>query len=272
MSCVHPLDAYRAKKRSDTGKRGIVFNPRDGYIDQKLQLPCGKCVGCAKDKARTWATRIYHESQLHQRNSFLTLTYQDTPESINKRDCQLFLKRLRKQYHPIRYFLCGEYGTQTHRPHYHAIIFGEDFLGGKQPLNGSLYTNPILETLWGHGIISIGTVTPQSCAYVAGYVNKKANDPDTFNMMSRRPGIGHDWLNKYHQDLTSTETCVIQGSETPIPKRYLEWKPDEFERIKNKRHTYHRLMSPQKIWENRIKHRDRELNYIAKNKLKEETL
>lgn len=267
MSCVHPIDAYRAKKRSDTGKRGIVFNPRDGYIDQPIQLPCGKCIGCRKNQARTWTTRLTHEAQLHQQNAFITLTYETPPVSISKRDCQLFLKRLRKQYGTIRYFLCGEYGEQTHRAHYHAIIFGQDFLGGATKIGPNLYTNAVLQAIWGHGLISIGTVTPQSCAYVAGYVNKKSADPDTFNLMSRRPGIGYNWLQKHYQSLLNTETCIIEGSETPIPKRYLDWKPDEFASIKNKRATHYRLRTPEQVWKARTTNKNRELNYKAKSAL-----
>ncbi len=73
----------------------------------------------------------------------MTLTYDDEHLPINdyvdsdgvihgkptlrKRDVQLFLKRLRKNYkydNHIKYFCCGEYGGKTFRPHYHLIIFG----------------------------------------------------------------------------------------------------------------------------------------------------
>ena len=94
-----------------------------------------------------WAVRCMHESQLHDKNCFLTLTYNDenlptipcidmeTGEiletrqpSLNKRDICLFMKDLRKRFGAgIRFFQCGEYGEKFARPHHHMILFGFDF-------------------------------------------------------------------------------------------------------------------------------------------------
>lgn len=267
MSCVYPVDAWRSAKRSESGKRGIVFNPRDGYIDQPLQVPCGKCIGCSQSRARTWGVRAYHESTQHQRNSFLTLTYADpAPVAIDKRHCQLFIKRLRRLY-SVRYFLCGEYGTQTRRPHYHAVIFGEDFLAGKFAINEELYGNPILESIWGYGHVSVGSVTIESCMYVAGYVNKKSGDPDTFNLMSRRPGIGHTWLDKYKDDIKNTEIVVIEGQEYAIPKSYLTRYETEFQGIKNKRISYYKNMTGEQIVQKRQQLKAKEIQLKSKQSL-----
>ena len=50
------------------------------------------------------------------------------PESVQTllyTDVQKFLKRLRKAYKSkLRYFIAGEYGEQTARPHYHMILYG----------------------------------------------------------------------------------------------------------------------------------------------------
>lgn len=269
MSCVYPIDAWRAKKRSDTGKRGIVFNPRDGYADQKLQLPCGKCVGCSRSRAKQWTTRLYHESQLHEQNSFITLTYENPPVSLVKSDVQRFIKRLRK-LHPLRFFAVGEYGERTRRPHYHLILFGKDYLEGSYDIDGNLYGSPVINETWGKGIASIGAVTPKSIAYVAGYCNKKIGDPDTFNLMSRRPGIGHSWLDKYADDIRRTEVISIEGHETAVPARYFDWA--QLEGLKNKRRSYFKKLTPDQVVERRIANRSREINYKSSNSLKGETI
>lgn len=206
---------------------------------------------------------MYHEASMHEQNSFITLTYQDAPPCLNKRDLQLFLKRLRRS-NRLRYFAVGELGERTKRPHYHAIVFGQDFLGGATQINDDLYTNPVLSEIWGQGFVSVGRVTIESCMYVAGYTQKKLGDKNTFNTMSRRPGIGSDWLKKYKENVTRTGTIVVQGKEYPIPKRYMEWYPDDFETIKNERRAFFQNETPDEAFHRRKALPAREVNYKAK--------
>lgn len=268
MACVFPIDAWYSKRLNESGKRGVVFNIRDGFADRPLQLPCGKCVGCAADRSLVWAVRMHHESTQHERNSFVTLTYGATcPDSICRRDLQLFFKRLRRNY-KVRYFACGEYGTLNHRPHYHAVIFGEDFLGGAFKINDQLHGNPYFDRAWPHGFSSIGSVSMASCMYVAGYVNKKLADRDTFNLMSRRPGIGHTWLEKYSDDIRRTETVAINGQEFPIPKKYLEWKQQDFSQLIKDRKAYFNSLTPDQRYHRATQLAAREELYKSREKLK----
>lgn len=214
---------------------------------------------------------MYHESTQHAQNCFLTLTYRDAPPTLCKRDLQLFFKRLRKLV-PVRYFACGEYGTITHRPHYHAIIFGADFLGGSFKVNEKLHSHPKLQKAWGHGFVSCGDVTIESCMYVAGYVNKKIGNPDTFNTMSLRPGIGHTWLDKYSDDIRRTGTIAINGREFPIPKRYLQWRETEFEQLKKERAAYFRNLTPEQVCSRRAAVHAQEAIYKSKLELQREHL
>lgn len=246
MTCYYPISAWKAKNKNPTGKRSMVFNPRDGFADMPVELPCGKCTGCRADQALMWSIRAYHESTLHDQNSFITLTYDDDhlPKDgcIDKKHLQDFFKRLRRDLPPgtVRYIACGEYGEQTRRPHYHAILFGLDFLHDKITIDDSLYTSPTLERFWGQGHVSIAPVTMASICYVCGYVMKKINDADTFNLMSRRPGIGHDWLKQYKSDLSRTGSVTIEGREYPVPKRYLDWEQSHFEELKKQRLAFAR--------------------------------
>ena len=161
--------------------------------------PCGKCAGCIRSYRQVWVTRAILESYCYDqsRNFFITLTYSDefcpADGSLQKRDFQLFIKRLRKQCGSLRYFGVGEYGKKGMRPHYHAIIYG--FAGSAEDI----------QRCWSKGFTFIGSVTPGSCAYVAKYITKRYDiqwreklesqglTPE-FSLMSRRPGLGFNFV------------------------------------------------------------------------------
>lgn len=230
MPCYYPLAGWYAKAPNpETGKTPVLFTPNGADPERTINLPCGKCIGCRADQSLMWSVRCYHESTLHDKTSFITLTYADenlpVDGKLDKTHLQNFFKRIRKNYPPqsLRYFACGEYGDKTNRPHYHAILFGENFVSDKIDISKDLYTSPSLQKYWKFGNVSIAPVTMASICYVCGYVTKKMDDPDSFNLMSRRPGIGHDWFTRYHDDLARTGMVTIEGREWPIPKRYFDW-------------------------------------------------
>lgn len=268
MACFYPVDAWKAQRLNESGKRSLVFSRRDGFEDMALQVPCGKCQGCLADRAREWAVRMYHEASLHDRNCFVTLTYSDPPPpTINKKHLQDFFKRLRHDYR-FRYVACGEYGDATRRPHYHAVFFGVDFLAGSIPYNDQLYLNTHLESVWGHGSVLVGPISMEVCCYVAGYVMKKVGDPDSFRLQSSRPGIGHDWLDKYGDDLRRTGSVTIDGKEFPIPKRYLVWHEDELTDVKRDRLARFLSRSADDVWNDRVSLPHKEAHAVASRKLK----
>ena len=100
----------------------------------------------------------------------IALAKRDEPMSLNKREFQLFMKRLRKRFSNVRYFMCGEYGDLFKRPHYHAILFGLDFPDKQlHKIKDGMryYTSDILHDLWPSGFNVISDVTFDTCAYVA---------------------------------------------------------------------------------------------------------
>jgi len=126
MACFHPLFAFQL----DDGKITFREMPRDGVgIRRSLSLPCGKCIGCRLVKRRSWAIRCMHEASLHNENSFLTLTYDDNHDklSLDYSDFQSFIRRVRKKFGKVRFFMCGEYGDLTRRAHFHALFFWPNF-------------------------------------------------------------------------------------------------------------------------------------------------
>lgn len=172
-----------------------------------IEVPCGRCIGCRLDYTSDWAVRCCLEASLYPgANWFVTLTYDDyhlpSDFKVSKRELQLFMKKLRKRYgENIRFFACGEYGEQSLRPHYHLILFNfmpTDLRVMKATSDGVYYTSQELSKIWAKGYVLIGDVTFKSCAYVARYAMKGFKDAipgfEPFLLMSRRPGIGHDWI------------------------------------------------------------------------------
>ena len=259
MTCYHPLLAYR-----ESGK--VVFNKPFPYA-KGFNLPCGQCIGCRLKYSQEWAVRLMHEKQMHEESCFITLTINDeslfareNPFSLDKSEFQRFMKRLRKRYgKEIRYFHCGEYGEKNHRPHYHAILFGVDFEDKKLFRIRDeirLYESETLAQLWPYGFVTIGEVTMESCAYVARYVTKKIKGKDAekhyirwdpltgegipiepeYATMSRKPGIGKAWLDKYKSDVYPHDYVVIKKHKIRPPRFYdNQLSEAELEKIKEKR-------------------------------------
>lgn len=271
MPCYHPLVArYEGNKVKVIKKVGLEWAPlslEQGYFN----LPCGKCIGCRLKYSREWAVRCLHEGQMHESNCFITLTFDEpsrlarkNPESLDKKEFQDFMKRLRERIKPqkVRYFHCGEYGEKSERPHYHALLFGYDFPERKPwtKVNGyQYYTDESLAELWPYGFSIIGELSFDSAAYVARYIMKKQGGeaaPDRgkkvlstgeiveaeYCTQSRRPGIGYEWYMKYGAtDVHANDTVVPKDKNMVMrPPRYYdklleETNPERFEEIKKER-------------------------------------
>lgn len=181
-----------------------------------LAFGCGQCLPCRINKKRLWKHRLILESYMHKHSSFVTLTYKDDPVSLDPKDTQDWLKRLRKAIYPskVRYFLVGEYGDDKMRPHYHAILFGVSpcwYYPGESRQDVWLRQRcncgacSLIRNTWGLGITDCGSFSIASANYVCGYVTKKMTSDRTefqrdylqgkhpeFARMSRKPGIGAD--------------------------------------------------------------------------------
>lgn len=189
-----------------------------------------------------------HEASLHEENSFLTLTYTDNnlpdDHSLNHEHFQKFMKRLRKRTgKKIAYYMCGEYGDNTSRPHYHACLFGEDFRSDRDLYSRSngnnLYRSDLLDDLWKLGECKIGELTMQSASYVSRYVlekqyndNYEAVDKATgevlermppYCRMSLNPAIGKRWVMQYHKEVYESERDkVFANGRMDRPPRYYD--------------------------------------------------
>lgn len=249
MPCFHPLKAYP----SPTGGRPSFTRP-PGHSGREQHISCGQCIGCRADRACEWSARIVHETLSWGASWFITLSYSDdflpADGSIDKRELQLFFKRLREAAQArgllegsgVRRFYNGEYGTRTQRAHYHAIIFGVRLPDlkpwAKNARGEQTWTSDFLSEVWGKGRVVVGSVTAASAAYVASYCLRDSGakhlpygfiDPGTgelcervppFVGMSRRPGIGRAYVERYGHQLAAGDFVILGGRKVPSPKYY----------------------------------------------------
>ncbi|ALS03740.1 VP4 [Gokushovirus WZ-2015a] len=201
-------------------------------------MPCGKCIECRLKLSAEWALRCQHESYYHEHNSFITYTYDDehlkSPYLV-KEDFTRFIKSFRKRLErneqgSIRFLYSGEYGSNFGRPHFHMLCFGhypDDVYCPRRQMNGStLFQSHIHEDIWHKGMITVGSMSGASSAYVAKYSLKKQMQntaslpvPD-FIQMSRMPGIGYDFYQEFKKSMFDRGFCIQAGFKKPIPRYY----------------------------------------------------
>lgn len=209
-----------------------------------IPVPCGKCPECKKRRINGWIFRLNQEFKRATTAHFVTITY-DTKHvpitdalymSLKKEDVQKFMKRLRKAVskdHPdviIKYYLCGEYGTDTNRPHYHAIMY-----------NVPDWT--YIEKAWQMGLIHYGTeVGEAAMAYTTKYMDKPKRIPmhrnddrqPEFSLMSK--GLGENYITPetihYHKsDLVNRVYLDTQGKKIAMPRYYKEKIYHQYEKL-----------------------------------------
>lgn len=196
MMCINPI---RIKRKLSDGS----FRFDD--------VPCGKCAACVQRRVSDITFRLFQEYKHSTSAFFFTLTYDDCNiplaevdgtlyPTLRKEDVQKFLKRLRQHIHPmkVRYYIVGEYGPNTNRPHYHGILFnyplGCDILQDIQSA-WALYGCAI-------GFVKVSPITSGRISYVAKYASKLLLDNgcrpvhpvEEFTLQSRKPAIGSQFL------------------------------------------------------------------------------
>lgn len=242
--------------------------PRPGGQGAKdrITVPCGQCGACLTNRRHEWTFRLKEEWRNAKNASFVTLTYNDDNIPIHpdvdlpvldKQDIQDFMKRLRakqsrekfktqlmrdevKTYPPIRYFIVGEYGPETLRPHYHGILFNvfpwyvKDKYR-KELEDGTTRVVTELEEIWEKGFVKCGSVTPASIHYCTKYFITKVSDKaeiqilnhysPQFTLMSRKPGIGYDYVERvgdYHSEEGNIIGVMRDGYVQSMPRYYRE--------------------------------------------------
>lgn len=190
----------------------IQIKPKNGSLKRYQLVPCGRCYACLENKRQDWIIRLKEELLDHEKACFITLTYEDDNIEYNengfpsvwKSTIQAWIARIRKK-HKIRYYVVGEYGSKTKRPHYHAIIFGLDvsdyeFIESCWTLTENKRNTGILI-----GNIKVDNINLARIGYITKYHTLKNNEPfgsnKEFTLMSKKPplGIGYVKRNKLYK-------------------------------------------------------------------------
>ena len=269
MPCYHPLPAIKKRFNDQyiVGRHGDIFAPftdyQTGELIEPISIPCGKCIGCRMDYSRGWADRCVLESFDKDPDTcwFVTLTYDDCNIETEKRslltdkgtltlypkDVQDFLKRLRiewfRRYNAenIRFYLCGEYGSTTARPHYHLLMYNlpiPDLKFYKSNIHGDqLFNSDEIESIWTHGFVVIGKLEWKTAAYTARYVLKKFKGKSKeeteqhyksvglvpeFTRCSRRPGIAREFYEKHSAEIYKNDEIILPGGRVTKPPKYFD--------------------------------------------------
>lgn len=235
MSCTSPTYAWQSISVNENGRRKPVFRPSQGdKFLPMIPVPCGKCTMCLARKSMDWATRAFHESQMHKQSCCFTATYDNehlpADGKLDAKHTRAFVRGIKQHFDPIpiRAFIVGEYGAKSGRAHLHGFFFGTDALGGSIRLSSintgpSQYTNPVINKIWKRGHVQLDQVTPESCAYIAGYCLKKIDEQAKIMSYPRKPALGRAWFNEHLEQLVRLGHVVINGRQRPIPQIYYEW-------------------------------------------------
>ena len=142
-----------------------MYHTRDIY-GHPVKVPCGSCVTCRRTQSTFWSHRIQSDISYLDKSgigsSFVTLTIEsDTTPVLRKSDLQKFFKRLRKSCpdYPFKYLAIGDYGENTFRPHYHALL-----IGFPPELSAFVRKN------WSLGFVDVDAVCTGNVNYVVRYM------------------------------------------------------------------------------------------------------
>lgn len=205
-----------------------IKNPQFNGQDKMLNVRCGKCENCIRTLINDWSFRLEQEAKDHIYVDFITLTYdpkyvpltKNELPTLDKTDVQKFWKRLRKRSNAkIKYFVVGEYGTKSYRPHYHAIVFG-------------LSEQKHYEKAWQKGYVHIGDYfSPAAIRYTLKYMYKKGQVPlfpeddrePEFRSMSQKLGarfISKQRYEYYFDDITRINFVQTAIGKQTMPRYY----------------------------------------------------
>lgn len=220
FKCLNPRIAYQEKEGEKP--RFLKGTDYERYVEiysksaRVLMIPCGKCVNCQKRKSQEWTARLLKEMDNHKFAYFITLTYEtlyndETGEikDINKRDLQLFLKRYRKKFGvDLTYYITGEHGELSSRPHYHSIFFQDKEIPDLKFYANNLFISDSFAKCWSHGNCLISKqVNERSIKYTIAYTLKKLGEEKVV-LMSK--GIGLDYLNNNKERIKEFDGFYIQ--------------------------------------------------------------
>lgn len=191
MPCYNPIPVKNQRLSNCTRKGSTFYN----------LVPCGKCIGCLKNRQMQYAFRMEYEALDPANKMIRFCTFTFAPEclpadnELSKSCVQHYVRRLKK-YLPVgvrvRYVFCGEHGSPlfTERAHYHAILYFTEIVPDR-----------LIAKAWPFGRVDIQEPTLARFGYVAKYSVKQLGDGSEkwnvppFLLISN--GVGFYFLEKH---------------------------------------------------------------------------
>lgn len=235
--CLYPRQLDNPRYKSNKSNGGNIPPVADMRL-LTVEIPCGNCIECRKQRANEWKTRLCEDIRHNTNGHFVTLTF-DTPHlialltEIQQKDktvygygldnqvAKLAVKRFRERWRKqtkksIRHWLVTELGTEgTEHIHLHGFLWTD------QP-------NKIADT-WGYGSVHIGTYTNERTVnYCVKYVMKTDTKHRYYKpIILTTPGIGKQYigtpdsiLNRFRGTNTKQHYTTRQGQKTTLPQYY----------------------------------------------------
>lgn len=238
MKCLFPIPLRRFSRRE------AIEHGYDGW----LEVPCGRCAACKKERKKEWGLRMLLEAETYRvkgvDSCFVTLTYDNLNVplvagkkgvhlNLDKKDFTDFMKRFRERLAyafgdrvDFSYYMSAEYGEDTFRPHFHIIFMGI-------PLS----CKSLIEESWQKGHVEADILTLGTCNYVAGYVQKKLYgdvaeeeyDLREYPFSSMSKGIGLAYFQQHGKQIFEDGYISVNGHKMRIPRYF--WKQVEAGKI-----------------------------------------
>ena len=240
--CLYPRTIKNPKylpNKKNGGVPPICTDERLRYV----QIKCGKCLECRKQKQREWTTRMSEELKHNQKAYYLTLTISEENMSMlkkkyNLKDAneiatkahRLYLENYRKKEKKApRHWCITELGEKKGRIHLHGIFWGN------------------LESLknrWTFGFTYVGDyVNEKTINYITKYMLKE--NPADKNFVGKvlcSKGIGLQYtetlnatlINKWSGKNTKEYYLLRNGQKTALPEYYRRkiWTDEQREQLR----------------------------------------
>lgn len=188
-----------APRQNPLDENDDFYVQTDEVDDESKDMPLDAYYGVPGLKDNRWRGVEYAQLDIESDNVVdeCDICDPDTGErptnvyTLNNRDIQLWKKRVRRQidYHAGRkvdfgYLICGEYGSRTHRPHYHGLLVGlsdEDVMRFKKDW----------ETHYGYTCFKkiASSDVERTARYVSKYITKQKclEDPNVTKGLVAKP-------------------------------------------------------------------------------------
>lgn len=193
MQCLSPLRIVNPRYKKE-GRNPLEFQSNPDYF---IFVPCGICLHCIKTWQSSWRARLlahwkYLPKDKKDRSVFVTFTLEEKYLKKADKDFAPFVKTFRDNFRKkfkrsIQFWAVREYGDNTERLHYHALLF--DFPGNRFDLSA----------LWPYGHTNIKKIIPQRISYIVKYTTKNLSNVVFFDKKYKpkcycSPGIGKAYV------------------------------------------------------------------------------